>query len=229
MPEPNSCADHYLCYKVKATTIFTPPPAVHLVDDFEDVTAEVRKLRALCTPASKNGEPVTDAVTHLEAYQIKTSPKHVRQPGVVMVNQLGSLTLSTVKPDLLLVPANKALSTDPAPPAPDENAISVNHYKCYKAKATTPFTPVQVSVSDQFTAPKLFDLRKVRHLCTPVDKNSEGVKNSDAHLVCYQAKSASGQPKHVRQTGVQTNDQFGPLVLGTVKERELCIPSVRMQ
>jgi hypothetical protein len=84
-----------------------------------------------------------------------------------------------------------------------------------------------VSVSDQFTSPKLLTLKKVRHLCTPVDKNGEGIKNVNVHLACYQAKPANGQPKHARQLGVNTNNQFGPLVLGTVNEGELCIPSTK--
>jgi len=43
--------------------------------------------------------------------------------------------------------------------------------------------------------------------------------------VCYQAKPSSGQPRHARVSGVQTNNELGPQVLTTVKEKELCIPS----
>src|SRR5206468_5289798 len=61
-PSPITCADHYLCYKAQATA-FSGSPTVHLVDDFEDVTATSLRARLLCTPASKNGSQVNDDVT----------------------------------------------------------------------------------------------------------------------------------------------------------------------
>ena len=96
----------------------------------------------------------------------------------------------------------------------------------------TPGTPkfpkgTQVTVEDEFNAPpKVFDVRKPKHICNPVDKNSEGVKNANAHLVCYQVKGASGQPRHVRRS-VFTNNQFGSAAMFTIKESELCVPSVK--
>ena len=98
-----------------------------------------------------------------------------------------------------------------------------------KVTAGTPKFPkgVQVSVTDQFTAPpKLFDVRKPKHFCNPVDKNGEGVKNADARLVCYQVKGAKGQPRHVRRT-VFVNNQFAPAPMTTIKESELCLPAVK--
>src|SRR5204863_3770683 len=133
-----------------------------------------------------------------------------------------------IKPDLLYVPTNKDLTTTPA--APDLNTIGVDHYKCYKIKVTsgTPRFPkgVQATVGDQFTSPpKVFDVKKPRHLCNPVEKNGEPRKNVDAHLVCHQVKVAKGQPKHVRRNAF-VNNQFGPETMTTIKERELCVPSV---
>jgi len=46
--------------------------------------------------------------------------------------------------------------------------------------------------------------------------------------MCYQAKPASGQPKHIRVTGIHVNNQFGPEQLDTVKEEELCVPSEKI-
>jgi hypothetical protein len=230
-PQAGACADHYLCYKVK--TRITPILDVHLVDQFEDIRADLRKLKGLCTPADKNGEGVTDAVTHLASYSVKGisgTPRFVRRTNVKVVNQLGTLFVDAYKRDLLLVPSNKSLTGPTTPPV---NAlINVDHYKCYKAKTTagTPrFIPTTVTVTDQFTGPtpKTFVLKKFKHLCTPVDKDGEGIKNADAHLACYQAKGAAGQPRHVRRTGVNINNQLGPVVLGTLKERELCIPSLK--
>jgi len=190
--------------------------------------ASVLKARQLCTPADKNGEGIIDATTHLESYTFRQTTPHVRQT-VATANQFGNLSLTTTKPDTLFVPTAKSLVPS-SPPPPDNNAINVDHYKCYKIKVTsgTPKFPkgVQATVADQFNAPpKLFDVRKPKHLCNPVDKNGEGVKNADAHLVCYQVKGASGQPKHVRRD-VLLNNQFGPESATTIKESELCVPTV---
>jgi hypothetical protein len=225
--DPTQCSDHYLCYKIKAPN-FTTSPTVTLVDDFDgSVTASSLRPRQLCTPASKNGSPVTDSTTHLAAYSFRQSTPHTRRT-FNSTDQFGTLSLSTIKPDTLLVPSNKDLNTTPT--APDNNAINVDHYKCYKAKVTagTPkFVSVQVNVTDQFLSPaKVFVARKPKHFCTAVNKNGEGFKNQNARLVCYQVKAASGQPKLVRKT-VFINNQFGPSPMTTVKERELCLPAVQ--
>jgi hypothetical protein len=220
-----SCGAHYLCYKAKASAL-SSTLSVHLVDEFEDVMATSLKPRTLCTPASQEGSLVSDATTHLVAYSFRQSTRHSRQT-VTTVDQFGTLSLTTTKPDTLLVPTNKGLATTPS--APDNNDINVDHYKCYKVKVTagTPKFPkgVTASVTDQFTSPpKVFNVRKPKHLCNPVDKNGEGIKNASAHLVCYQVKGASGQPKHSRRS-VFTNNQFGPGAMVTIKESELCVPS----
>ena len=61
-----------------------------------------------------------------------------------------------------------------------------------------------------------------------MDKNGEGIKNDDTHLMCYQAKPATGQPKHVKVLGIHVNNQFGPEQLDTVKEEGLCVPSAKI-
>jgi hypothetical protein len=221
------CADDFLCYKAK-TTQATPLPAVNLVDDFESGDFDIRKGRHICTPADKNGQGIIDPATHLRSYQIKAvpgSPRHVRRTLIEVMNQLGTLTVDTLKPDLLLVPTNKDLSV--TPPAPDPMSNNVNHYKCYKIRVSpgTPrFPKTTVTVADQFTSPaKTFTLVKARHYCLAVDKNGEGIENDNVKLLCYKAKP--GAPKHVRRIGVHLNNQFGPEIVDTVKEDELCIPS----
>src|SRR4029077_13341021 len=223
-PQPNGCADHYLCYKAKLTG-FTPLPSVHLVDEFEDVTVAATAARRLCTPANKDNEGVSDTSTPLESCFTREAvqpPAHTR----TTTDQYGSLSLTTGKPELLLVPTAKSLTS--SPPAPDENTIGVNHYKCYRARVT-PGTPAfprgkQASIVDQFNTPaKLFDVKKPRHLCNPVSKNGEAVKDANAHLVCYQVKGAKGQPKHARRN-VFLHNQFDAETGTTIKESELCVP-----
>jgi hypothetical protein len=234
-PDADTCADDFLCYKVKAPTITAV--MVSLADQFESATATVKKLKQLCTPGDKNAEGVFDTTTHLVAYSIKSSLKHARRTNVLVENQIGldgtgatGIRVDTTKADLLMVPSNKNLVADP--PAPNISLINVDHYKCYKVKVTSG-TPklakgITVTVEDQFNSPaKTFALKKPKHLCLPVDKNSEGIKNPEAHLLCYTAKGVSGQPKHVRQNGVHINNQIGVSVFGTTKEASLCIPSIK--
>jgi hypothetical protein len=61
-----------------------------------------------------------------------------------------------------------------------------------------------------------------------VEKNGEEKKNPDTHLMCYQAKPAVGQPKHVKVLGIHVNNQFGPEQLDTIKEEEFCVPSEKI-
>jgi hypothetical protein len=96
-----------------------------------------------------------------------------------------------------------------------------------KIAAGTPAFPkdIEVLVTDQLTpSQKRFNVKKPMHLCTPVDKNGEGIVNPDASLVCYQVKPTKGQPRHVAQT-VFIDNQFSAETVRTLKESELCVPS----
>ncbi|TMB40671.1 MAG: hypothetical protein E6J55_20745 [Deltaproteobacteria bacterium] len=231
-PDPDGCADDFLCYKARTGTPFTPILAVNLADQFEaNQNYDLVKVLDLCTPTNKNNQGVLDQQTHLRSYKIRAvagSPRFSRRH-VKVTNQLPAQQfLDVLKPDLLYVPTAKSLTTPPPEPGPND----VDHYKCYKAKVTagTPKFPkgIQVTVTDQFrTTPGVFDVKKPRHLCTPVSKNGEPVHNPDAHLVCYVARPARGQAKHVPRAPVYVHDQFGPQTLATVKEDELCIPSLK--
>jgi hypothetical protein len=230
---PDSCMDDFNCYKTKISTgtpAFSPVSGVSLVDQFESVTATIAKPRMLCPPTDKNAEGIFDTDTHLVTYQIRQNPRHVRQLGVVVTNQIGTLTVDTMKADTLLVPTAKDLLA--AVPPPNSSNHIVDHYKCYKIRVTRGTLPfpknTTVAIEDQFeTPPKLLTLKKPRHLCTPVDKNGEGIKNPGVHLFCYQSAPARGERKHVRRIGIHVNNQFGPMRLDTLKEGEFCIPSTK--
>lgn len=73
----------------------------------------------------------------------------------------------------------------------------------------------------------LFDLVKPAHLCTPVDKNGEGIKNETAHLMCYSARSSTGPAINVHRRGIRINNQFGPNKLVATHAHELCVPSTK--
>jgi hypothetical protein len=226
-----------------------------LADQFESKLFDVKKPKELCLPANKNNqdpEAPTDP-EHLQTYQVKlpkepVQPKHIKQT-VVMQDQFGTHVVQTIKENLLFVPTSKSL-TGPAAAPP----TNIDHYKCYKAKILkkrcvgggnntntcktdadcpggvcdlTGFVKtLGVDVEDQFQD-KLFDIIKLTQLCAPVDKNGEGILDSDLHYTCYLAKTPKGGPKHVAQPGVRTNNQFGKGLFSTVKEKVLCLPAAK--
>ena len=235
--------DHFLCYEANTTpeTAAFVPLNVTLKDQFDAETGvvfEVKKPVSLCTPADKNGEGIIDPDTHLEGYEIEEvpgEPNHVPQTNIKVRNQFHpegeELVVDTIKPDRLLVPSAKDLNNPVDPP--DSDSHNVDHYKCYNVElpnGTPEFQPILgVSVDDQFTdGAKLFDLTKPTRLCNPVDKNGEGIKDPTAHLMCYQAQPAVGQPPHQQRTGIHVNNQFGAEQLDTIKEEEFCVPSEKI-
>jgi hypothetical protein len=212
---------------------------VSLKDQFETSRFNVTKPLALCNPADKNGEGIADPVTHLRSYQIglaKGQPKHVPHAGVTVENQFhpafGALLVDTIKPDRLLVPTARSL-TQPVD-EPDPSTHGVDHFKCYRVKPTkkTPrFTPIRgVTVVDEFNQPRVVDVTKPTRLCTPVDKNDEGIKNETNHLMCYEVKPVKQprQPKHTKVLGIFVNNQLAPEQVDTTKPAELCVPSLKI-
>jgi glucose/arabinose dehydrogenase len=152
--------------------------------------------------------------------------EHVRPTDLTVENQFGSLQVDTIKPDRLLVPTAKSLSSPAPAPTP-----GLDHFKCYSVRVTpgTPKFPkdLRVSVVDQFHQPTLYDVVKPTRLCAPANKDDEspGAETHPMHLMCYQVKPAVGQPKHVKVSNIYTNNQFGPDLLDTIREEELCVPS----
>ncbi len=81
-------------------------------------------------------------------------------------------------------------------------------------------------MADQFSeVAKVFDVKGPTRLCTPVDKDGEGIQNPYAHLMCYSVKRAKGEPRHQRMEGIWVKDQFGAKQVDTHREEELCVPS----
>ena len=231
--------DHFLCYKGKADkkvgSVIVKGTTATLADQFQTEDYEIKKLRGICNPADKNGEGIVDADTHLTPWQIKNQgTKHVAQ-NVTTFDQFGLLQLTTIKEDRLLVPAAKSLTMPPPwiVTEPDSADHNVDHYQCYKIKITSgaPKFPkgLQAMLDDQFAEPvRTFDLKKPKLLCNPTDKNGEGIKSQEGHLVCYQAKPAKGEAKHAKIGPIQAADQFvAESAILTSKEELLCVPAVK--
>jgi hypothetical protein len=221
---------HFLCYRARDVAVprFASRRGVMLADEIESGAADVKKPMNLCTPADKNGEGVTDAATHLEAYRLVSHVRHVKLRNVAVENQFGRILLDTVRADTLLVPTAKNLTTQPAPPA----SSALDHYKCYRVRLSAgqpPFAPVEgVRVADQFQT-KFFDLKSPRHLCVPVSTNGQPISDALDHELCYQVRLSTTPPQARlgRLRGLYVNNDLGPGRLDTVTEQELCVPSTR--
>jgi len=224
--------DHYLGYEAKESKDSPDfiQRLVDLVDQFGSGTFNIEKTKMLFNPVEKtvvsaDGTSVTilikDEDTHLKAYQIKDS-----QNNILVENQFGELIVNTTKAELLLVPTAKSLDD---PDVSELDSTDVDHYKCYRVEidknAPLQFVPLQVTLFDpNFNAEKLFDVIKPKMLCNPVDKDGEGIKNPENHLMCYAVEPAEGFVKN-KKVSVFTNNQFGSEQLDVTKEKELCVPS----
>ena len=111
--------------------------------------------------------------------------------------------------------------------SPDElDSVIINHFKCYDAKVskkTPKFEKQIVSLTDQFGSSNM-EVKKPKSLCSPVDKNEEGIVSEENYLMCYDLKKIKGEPKF-KKINVFTNNQFGPEELEVKKPTRLCVPS----
>lgn len=230
-PDPDACIDDYLCYKSRITSgtpKFASVDGLAMVDDLESGAFDVKKPTELCAPGAKNGVPAIDDDTHQLSYAIKAAhgePKHVKQVGLIVTDSFGTLSLDTVKPDRLLAAANKVLGAPAPPPSP-----GLDHYKCYKVKvsAGTPKLAqgTQAAFADQFED-RLYRIVKPSRLCSPVSIGGGTLQHPSAHILCYVARAAAGEPSHTKVVGtIHTTDRFGSLRLDTVREAELCVPAL---
>jgi len=55
--------------------------------------------------------------------------------------------------------------------------------------------------------------------------DAEPVLRSDHQIVCYEAKPAKMEPKHTKVPDIFVSDRFGPALVETSAEEELCVPS----
>jgi hypothetical protein len=225
--------DHYLCYKVRLAAgapKFTPVSRT-LLDQFPPIrTYDLRGVGTLCNPAGKNGVGMVHPTVHQVGYRIrppKGAPTAITPSTHMTVDQFATRTLLMTRPDVLLVPSNKALGSGGAPPY--TGGTTVDHYKCYRARGQSAFTPpVSPTVTDQFfTGGQTFRVRRPSRVCTPVDKNGEDPTAPDhaGHLVCYRVQLPMGVSFPI--TTVSTNNQIRPEVIEVMKPVELCVPALK--
>ena len=107
--------------------------------------------------------------------------------------------------------------------------LPANHYLSYgikEMKGTAKFMKRDVTLADQFET-GTFEVKKLKALYNPVDKNGEGIADPDTHLVGYEIKRDKSEPDHVKQVNIQVEDQFGTLTVDTVKPDRLLVPSAK--
>jgi hypothetical protein len=205
---------HFQCYEARRKPL--DRAGVSLTDRFGSSTVTVNRAEQFCAPANKNGEDSTavNEPAHLTSYTIKQTSPSFNRARATVTNQFGSLTLDVVKPDSLLVPTAKSLTS---PPSRLEHPT--DHFKCYTVKGAS-FRRDAVTVDTQF-GPLTVDIKHPLHLCLPADKNGEGIINPDMSLLCYQARGSTpvGRPE------VFTDNQFGQDKFALSGARELCVPS----
>src|SRR5581483_2515218 len=102
-----------------------------------------------------------------------------------------------------------------------------DHYLCYKTKEAASFAPISnVSLDDDLQHNTNFTLTKPIHLCTPVNKNGEGILDSNTHERSYKLKAATGSAKYVKVTHINTHNQFAPdLAIDATKPDLLFVPT----
>jgi hypothetical protein len=105
----------------------------------------------------------------------------------------------------------------------------VDHFQCYKVKVTASLVTLPVTgvkVDDQFGT-LTAELRKLKYVCVPVNKNGEepGALTNTGYLTCYQQKSL---PAFVKKSPVYTANQFGSETMDVLRPFVLCLPAARL-
>ncbi len=220
--------DRHLCYLTKpeknSLSVFEVARGVTLADRLETLTVNVKGPDLLCNPADVGGSGIVNPAAHLRTYPVtpvKGSPKFTKRVGIGVVTELGALTVDLIQRDDLMIPASKSLTGPVSPPG----ANAGDRYRCYVAKVTSGPDDQEVFVSDQFGQPKTYQIVRATRLCLPVSKNGDDIENPLVDVMCFRARPAKGQPKHVPVVGISTADEFFGERLRSIRENELCVPA----
>ncbi len=128
----------------------------------------------------------------------------------------------TVTPTVTKTPTPTPTPTmSPTPPPP-----TARHYQCYEIDRK-PFPKISgVTVNDVF-ASATEDLRRLKRLCAPADKNGEDPQAplDPRHLVGYEVTGHTPKFKAVKD--VQATDQFGSITFDVIRPDILMVPSAK--
>ena len=101
---PGINPEHYACYRVFPQKPFKAVKVV-LKDQFGGASGAAVQETFLCTPVSKNGQPIKDERTHLLCYTLKMNKGGNK--AVEITNQFGKSIMKLGAISLLCVPSLK--------------------------------------------------------------------------------------------------------------------------
>ena len=61
-----------------------------------------------------------------------------------------------------------------------------------------------------------------------MDGEAAVIQNSEVHLMCYDIKRPKGDAKFERAAEIYGNNAMGPVQVDAKKEKELCVPSEKI-
>jgi hypothetical protein len=102
----------------------------------------------------------------------------------------------------------------------------LDHYKSYQGKdlKNPKFVKLTgIDTDDQLVTDELVDVKKLKFVCSPVDKNGEGINAPGSHLACYQLKA----PKFAVRPKLEVSSQFQTSQFEVKKGKLLCLPATK--
>ncbi|MDJ0848781.1 MAG: hypothetical protein QNK04_10410 [Myxococcota bacterium] len=198
-PEP---VDHFSVYRASGPD----GPSVTVTDQFGSENLKLDQVNLFLVPASKNGEPILDRISHLSCHPTDGG---AAPPQVIVDNQFGPQVLELGQAREFCLPTEKLITP---------GSVNIDHFKCYEA--TGPSLGADIDWSDQFQGVGVTLLDPFL-LCNPADKNGEGIMNTDDHLVCYRANPAV--PFEFQTDVVTQFDPGGPVTI--FEAFAFCAPS----
>lgn len=223
--------DHFLCYRAEPMKPKLQRHPVVLKDQLATRRGTALGLLRLCNPTKKTSRGRTAGIrnprAHLACYELTKVSPVLAQTKVAIVNELeGPTQFALVRAVELCLPSGKSLDLQLTPPL----VRGLEHFECYTLKPTRRFTPITVTLRDQFDETSWrARLRDWSRLCIPVSKRSPAkntgapVRNRHDHLLCYEV----GERPGFKPRQVVINNQFKRATLTALGTESLCVPSVK--
>jgi cysteine-rich repeat protein len=235
--------NHYLGYTVSRLEGDDSVPVVRLTDQFgEGVFKVVKKSAVHYNPVDKNEEGIPSPEVHQVGYRVLRTEGSDSPHTVDVTNQFGTITVTTGAAERLLVPSTKL----------EGNSVELkrellnghlpehveNHFLCYGLSSHEGFSPLEVTVADQFKGTRPFSVLRPIALCNPVTKEhvySDGQigkaqtpVNPENHLLCYGGGVKTRE--RFRSVFFETYNQFGLYFWQASRDAGvLCAPSEKRE
>src|SRR5207249_4436837 len=109
------------------------------------------------------------------------------------------------------------------PHSPDD------HFLCYKSRSSAPFSAISsVTLADEFES-GTFTIKRhsfpAASLCPPADKNSEGIVDSNTHLVGFQVAPATVTSTAAPRNNIRVVNQLDDVQVDVRRARDLLVPA----